>query len=156
MSNARWLRPWPAGSPEASSSARSCSRLPRASASQTAAWKALATPYGLVFHIAARGVPIRRKSCARHSACVRVRVRVRVSQALRLWCHGTYSVRVSQALRLWCHGTYSVRVRVRVRVRVWVRVRVRVRVRARVRARALRLRLAHAEVEPIERATVLE
>jgi hypothetical protein len=46
------LRPRPAGSPEATFSARSCSRLPRASASlgQSAAWAALAAHMGRVSH----------------------------------------------------------------------------------------------------------
>ena len=46
-----WLRPRPAGSPEASVSARSCSRLPRASASlgQAAAWAALAAAIRALF-----------------------------------------------------------------------------------------------------------
>eukprot|EP00964_Phaeocystis_antarctica_P037226 scaffold21268_cov60-Phaeocystis_antarctica.AAC.1 len=55
MWKTRRLRPRPAGSPEAPSSARSCLRLPRASASlgQSAAWAALAGHIGLVFHIGA-------------------------------------------------------------------------------------------------------
>ena len=51
MSKTSWLSPRPAGAPEASSSARSCSRLPRALASlrQSAAWVSLAGYIGLVF-----------------------------------------------------------------------------------------------------------
>ena len=53
MWKTRRLRPRPAGSPEAPFSARSCLRLPRASASlgQSAAWAALAGHIGHVFHI---------------------------------------------------------------------------------------------------------
>ena len=53
MWKTRRLRPRPAGSPEAPFSARSCLRLPRASASlgQSAAWAALAGHIGLVFNI---------------------------------------------------------------------------------------------------------
>eukprot|EP00964_Phaeocystis_antarctica_P089104 scaffold56777_cov64-Phaeocystis_antarctica.AAC.10 len=54
-----WLRPRPAGSPEASFSARSCSRLPLASASlgqsASAALAALAGHIGRVFHIGHHG-----------------------------------------------------------------------------------------------------
>ena len=55
MWKTRRLRPRPAGSPEASFSARPCSRLPRTSASlgQSAAWAALAGHIGLVFHLGA-------------------------------------------------------------------------------------------------------
>ena len=65
MWKTRRLRPRPAGSPEAPSSARSCLRLPRASASlgQSAAWAALAGHIGLVFHIAhARRTSTRRRA----------------------------------------------------------------------------------------------
>eukprot|EP00964_Phaeocystis_antarctica_P011924 scaffold6578_cov61-Phaeocystis_antarctica.AAC.3 len=54
MWGTRWLRPPPAGSPAAPSSARSCSRLwPGASVNlgQPAAWAALAGQKGLVFHL---------------------------------------------------------------------------------------------------------
>eukprot|EP00964_Phaeocystis_antarctica_P065103 scaffold39225_cov60-Phaeocystis_antarctica.AAC.2 len=56
MWKTRVLRPRPAGSPEAPFSARSCLRLPRASASlgQSAAWVALTGHIGLVFHIGAK------------------------------------------------------------------------------------------------------
>ena len=52
----RRLRPRPAGSPEAPSSARSCLRLPRASASlgQSAAWASLVGHIGPVSHIGMR------------------------------------------------------------------------------------------------------
>ena len=55
-SKTSWLSPRPAGAPEASSSARSCSRLPRALASlrQSAAWVSLAGYIGLVFSTQAR------------------------------------------------------------------------------------------------------
>ena len=53
MWKTRRLRARPAGSLEAPFSARSCLRLPRASASlgQSAAWAALAGHIGLVFHL---------------------------------------------------------------------------------------------------------
>ena len=65
MWKTRWLRPRPAGSPEASLCARARLRLPQAPASlgQSAAWAALAGPTGLVFHIA-------RHSAAMMGTCI--------------------------------------------------------------------------------------
>ena len=99
----RWLRPRPAGSPEASFSARSCSRLPQASASvgQSASWAALAGHTGLVFDLGA--------------CCARARSKRRAAATARAGAGAP-----GQGFR--------VRIRVRVRFRVRIRIRIRVRV----------------------------
>ena len=98
-----WLRPRPAGSPEAPFSARSCSRLPQASASvgQSASWAALAGHTGLVFDLGA--------------CCARARSKRRAAATARAGAGAP-----GQGSRL--------RIRVRVRFRVRIRIRIRVRV----------------------------
>eukprot|EP00964_Phaeocystis_antarctica_P040216 scaffold22994_cov63-Phaeocystis_antarctica.AAC.5 len=103
MRETRWLRPRSAGSPEASFSARSCSRLPQASASvgQSASWAALAGQTGLVFDLGA--------------CCARARSKRRAAATARAGAGAP-----GQGSRL--------RIRVRVRFRVRIRIRIRVRV----------------------------
>ena len=92
MWKTRGLRPRPAGSPEAPFSARSCLRLPRASASlgQSAACAALAGHIGLVFHIESNPVlteavgPLAPAlvQVQQHARLVGVRVMVRAKRTL--------------------------------------------------------------------------
>ena len=80
MWKTRWLRPRPAGSPEASLCARARLRLPQAPASlgQSAAWAALAGPTGLVFHI---GTALR--AVSRSCSAIGRRARARTSSGCR-------------------------------------------------------------------------
>ena len=80
MRKTRWLRLRPAGSPEASLSASSCSRLPRASVSlgQSAAWAALSGHIGLFFSLGG--------ARRRRAATLAPHVRSEESGRLRLGC----------------------------------------------------------------------
>ena len=78
MMRTSWLRPRPAGSPEPPYYARSCSRLPRASASlgQSAAWAALAGLSGLVLDIEL-SEHSHASAALRCSVCRRLKMRLR-------------------------------------------------------------------------------
>ena len=130
MCRTRRLRPRPAGAPEASFSARLCSRLPRASDSlgQSAAWAALAGPIVLPPHreLASGG---------------RVRARRR---RRRRWSGPGLGIGLGlRRRRRWSAPGYSrVKVRVgysRVKVRVGVRVGAGVGLRAVERAHPRRV-----------------
>ena len=119
MRKTRRLRLRPAGSPEASLSARSCSRLPRASASlgQSAAWAALAGNTGIVLHM----VPHRAVGggAAVHLGRPLLLLLLRLAERRPSW-YGHDSMRVeislgAPRLHRWCpHPRVTVRLRHRV------------------------------------------